>query len=152
LKRYDGSPLETVGVVKLECSFKEKTKLLKFHVVPVDRHPLLSAEACEDFGLLNVDAVHSVVRNSGEGSWSQNDICKEYKDVFTGLGRLPGKFKLQIDPKATPVKHRPRRVAIALKEPLRQKIKELEERKVLKKVTKPTDWISSMVAVKTNKL
>lgn len=51
------------------------------------------------------------------------------------------------------MKHTPRSVAIPLKAELEAHIEELEKMQVLKKVTEPTDWISSEVAVhKGNKL
>ena len=76
------------------------------------------------------------------------DIFTEYKDVFEGLGCLPGEYHLELDPNVTPVKHTPRKVAIPLKAELKAHIEELEKIQVLKKVTEPTDWISSEVVVR----
>ena len=75
-------------------------------------------------------------------------MLKDYSDVFEGLGRLPGKLHLEIDKTIEPVQHTPRKVPIATKEELRQKILSMEKANILKKVDTPTDWISSMVAVK----
>ena len=77
----------------------------------------------------------------------ETDIMTEYADVFTGLGYLPGEYHMEIDDTVKPVQHQPRRVAVALKPELQKKIDELERKGVLAKVTTPTDWISSMVAV-----
>ena len=77
-----------------------------------------------------------------------SDIFKEYKDVFQGLGCLPGEYHLEMDPDAQPVKHTPRRIAIPLKAELKAHIKTLEKMEVLKKVTEPTEWISSQVIVR----
>ena len=68
--------------------------------------------------------------------------------MFEGLGCLPGEYHLEVDPNITPVKHTPRRVAIPLKAELKAHIEELEKMQVLKKVTEPTDWISSEVVVR----
>ena len=76
------------------------------------------------------------------------DIIIKYKDVFEGLGCLPGEYHLEVDPNITLVKHTPRRVAIPLKAELKAHIEELEKMQVLKKVTEPTDWISSEVVVR----
>ena len=56
---------------------------------------------------------------------------------------------LEVDPSCRPVKHTPRRVAIPLKAELKAHIEELEKIQVLKKVTQPTDWISSEVVLRT---
>ena len=81
------------------------------------------------------------------------DIFTEYKDVFEGLGCLPGEYHLELDPNVTHMKHNPRKVAILLKAELKAHIEELEKIQVLKKVTEPTDWISSeVVELKYDKL
>ncbi|XP_077985293.1 uncharacterized protein LOC144439935 [Glandiceps talaboti] len=80
-------------------------------------------------------------------------IIREYKDVFTGQGCLPGEYHIQIDSTVQPVQHAPRRVPVPLKEKLKTKIDEMEKQGIIAKVTEPTDWISSLVAVqKPNKL
>jgi hypothetical protein len=67
--------------------------------------------------------------------------------VFTRLGCLPGEYCIEIDKNVKPVQRQPRRVAVPLKLELKKKIAELEQRKVIAKVTKSTEWINSMVAV-----
>ena len=49
------------------------------------------------------------------------------------------------------MQHNPRRVPIAIQDKVRAKIADLEKKGILKKVTKPTEWISSMVVVTTPK-
>ena len=58
-----------------------------------------------------------------------------------------------MDPNAKPIQENPRRVPIPVKDELKSKIEDLETKDVIVKVTKPTPWISNMVAVrKPNKL
>ena len=68
--------------------------------------------------------------------------------MFSGLGCLPGEYCIEIDKSIKPVQHQPRRVAVPLKSELKKKIEELEQKQVLAKVTKPSNWISSMVAIR----
>ncbi|XP_077997421.1 uncharacterized protein LOC144450650 [Glandiceps talaboti] len=79
---------------------------------------------------------------------TQDKILSDYRDVFQGLGCLPGQYHLQVDQSVKPIKHQPRKVAVALKSELKKKIESLEKQKILTKVPEPTDWISSMVVVK----
>ena len=133
------SPWEHVRYIAF---MKERIMSLIVKWLNVDRKPLLSAKTCEQLGLLTVhvsQTVHSV---------RETDIMTEYADVFTGLGCLPGEYHMEIDDTVKPVQHQPRRVAVALKPELQKKIDELERKGVLAKVTTPTDWISSMVAVR----
>jgi len=46
-----------------------------------------------------------------------------------------------------PVQHVPRRVPVAMKECLKQKLSELTKQGIITKVEEPTSWISNMVAI-----
>ena len=48
---------------------------------------------------------------------------------------------------AEPVVHPPRKVPIALKEKLKQELQRLQDLGIIKKVTEPTPWVSSLVTV-----
>ena len=72
---------------------------------------------------------------------------KEYEDVFTGLSCLPGEYHIEVDTAIKPVQHAPRRVPVPLKSNLKEKIDEMEKQGIIVKETKPTGWISSLVAV-----
>ena len=59
-------------------------------------------------------------------------IISEYSDVFDGgLGFLPGDYHIAIDDTVTPIQHHPRKVAVALKVDLKNKLQELEEKGVI---------------------
>ena len=45
------------------------------------------------------------------------------------------------------MQHAPRRVPVHLRDKVNEKIKEMVDREIIKKIDKPTSWISSMVAV-----
>ena len=80
-------------------------------------------------------------------------LLEEYDDVFDGLGALPGAYKIAIDEQAQPVVHAPRRVPVALRPCIKNKLDELVDRKVIIPVTEPTQWVSSMLAIaKPNKV
>ncbi len=56
---------------------------------------------------------------------TKEDVMREYKDVFTGIGRFPGKpyhIQLQLDPKITPVQHAPRQVPVHLQAAYRDQL------------------------------
>jgi hypothetical protein len=123
---------------------------LNFYIVDTNQTALLSAEACEKLGLLTVNIVNSVnvSQKPRTEPISRSQILDSYKDVFEGLGSLPGEYKIEIDPSVKPVQHQPRRVCQAMKQEIHAKIKDLENRGIIKRVTTPTDWISSMLTVK----
>ena len=84
---------------------------------------------------------------------AQADLLEEYKDVFEGLGDLPGEYHIVTDETVTPVVHPPRRVPVPLRERIKAKLHDMVMRDIITPVTEPTAWVSSMlVVVKPEKL
>ncbi|XP_048579022.1 uncharacterized protein K02A2.6-like [Nematostella vectensis] len=84
---------------------------------------------------------------------TKQHVLHDYKDVFSGLGRLPGTYHIETDPTMKPKQKILRRVPIPVQDELKKKIEDLEEMGVIAKVTTPTPWIRSMVVVRQpNKL
>ena len=133
------------------CSVKNNTEHLDFYIVDTDQTALLSAEACEKLELLTVNIVNSVDTTlvwTNSEPLTRSQMLNTYRDVFEGLGSFPGEYKIEIDSSVKPVQHQPRRVCQTMKQEIHMKLKDLESRGVIKKVTTPTDWISSMLTVK----
>ena len=74
---------------------------------------------------------------------------KQTRQCKAKLGEIKGvQHKIQIDPNATPVVHPPRRVSVALCEPLKEELQRVEKLGVIKKYTEPTAWVHSLVVAK----
>ena len=155
LKMYDGSVMKPLGETCLTAERRGKYHSLKFQVVNTPNKPLLSAESCEMMGLLQFDvdppqSVH-VVESIVKTLLTKETILTAYKDVFEGLGHI-GDSTFMVNETVKPVQHAPRRVPVALREEVKKKLTDLEKRGIIKKVTEPTEWISSMViGAKPNK-
>jgi len=150
LKLFDGSLMKPVGETTLTAERRGKRLDLRFQVVESSNKPLLSAEACEQLGLLKVDidpeeSIH-VLKSSS--NLTRDQILVQYKDVFEGLGHI-GDTTIITDPSVKPVQHSPRRVPVPLRDKVKAKLDDLERKGIVEKVTVPTDWISSMVVVAT---
>jgi len=80
-------------------------------------------------------------------------ILTTYRDVFEGLGHISNSTVLT-DKTVKPVRHTSRCVPVTLREEVKKnQLVDLEKRGITKKVTEPTEWISSMVIVaKPNKI
>lgn len=61
---------------------------------------------------------------------------------------MEGELHHEIDGTATPVINPPRRVPFALKDKLKSELDRLEGLQMIRKVNKPTEWVSSLVVVK----
>lgn len=155
LRFYDGGTKQTLGHVKLWCLHSGKKFPLYFQIIEGKDKPLISAKSCVKMNLIVVNAklvqeAQSMVNQVGL-QLSEENILQDYRDVFTGLGCLEGEHHIEIDKSITPVKHHPRRVPAALKAEVKEKIDQMTKAGILAKVTKPSDWISSMVVIKTPK-
>ena len=104
--------------------------MLEFMLVEQDLPPILGLKSCLELGL--------VQRRESE-----------YADVFEGLGEISGvQRKIKIDPNATPVIQPPRRVPVALREPVKEELQRMETLGVIIKAAEPTAWVHSLVIAK----
>ena len=78
---------------------------------------------------------------------TRQDVLDTYKDVFTGIGTLPGECEIHLRHDAKPVVHPPRKVPIAIRDRLKTQLDEMEKSHVICKVTEPTEWVNSLVTV-----
>ena len=68
--------------------------------------------------------------------------------LFKGLGKLGGKYHIQLKDNAVPYAvNTPRRIALPLMPKAKDKLVELERQGVISKVDQPTDWCAPIVAV-----
>ena len=73
-------------------------------------------------------------------------IMKTFKDVFDGLGDLPGgEYHLKLKPNAVPVQHAPRQVPEKKKAAYRAELERLQQEGVIVKEDGHTEWINSIV-------
>ena len=158
LRLYDNTIVKPVGRVKLRCTSNDLTKKVYFEVVKEAPVSLLSGRACEALQLIQfneqfVCSIEKVPQSPAAPALTKENLVTEYKDVFDGLGKLPGQYHIDIDTNVKAVQNNPRRVPIPIKTELKEKLDDYEKLNVIAKVNTPTPWISNMVAVrKPNKL
>ena len=150
LRSYSGHQIPIHGCTTLLCEHKDKTYPMKFYIAEGDVLSVLSAQACKDLNL--VQRVNSVI-DSSVITDARPDILLEYPDLFQGLGCLPGKHTIRIDPTVVPVVHPPRKVPVALKGRIKDELERMVKAGVVARQIEPTAWVSSMVTVvKPNKI
>jgi transposase InsO family protein len=130
LKSYTNHPLKVAGKVVLPTTYKDKVEDIEYQVVHVNQCTLLSGDACSQLGMIE-----------------RINIVDKYPELGKTTGTLPGTYKFVIDPSVPPVVHAPRRQPRALVDKIVKKLKEMESEGHITKVTEPTDWVNSMVAV-----
>ena len=145
-----GERKQVAGKINLPVWNKDRKKTLTFNVVNGDYQPILSLNTSITLGIVTLadcDVLSLTI------SPESNTILEEYKDVFEGLGELPGEYKIITDERIKPKVHPPRRVPVAVRPQIKEKLDELVQRNVITPVTEPAEWVSSMLAViKPNKI
>ena len=150
LTSYSGDKLSNMGQITLKLKINGKEEYIRFQVVQNGACSLLNGEAAETLGLMKIKEKFLI--NTVCSELTEEDVLKNYKDVFEGLGDL-GEYHIEVNPSVKPRQDPPRTVPVALKKELKEKLKQMEKQGVIQKITEPTDWINSMVAVrKPNKL
>ena len=144
LVMWNGTKVTPVGSCTLPVvnpKTNEKYKV-RFLVVKEDLTPLLGLNATQKMKLLTVHKKNfiNVVENAND------DLTANYADVFDkGLGTLPGKVRLQVDPDCKPVILPARKVPVSVREKFKEELQRLERLKVIAPVDEPTEWVSQIV-------
>lgn len=103
---YTGDQLSVRGKVNLVCAYKNRSVNTDFYVVESTAPPLLSLKTSLDLGLIQL--THSIDRT--ENDLDKAAVFKQYKDLFDGIGQLPGTCSLHLKENAVPVVCPPRKV------------------------------------------
>ena len=117
-------------------------------VADQDHKPLLGFETIQMLKLMTVNTDNVLTVNNQPKILTEAEVTTVYKDVFAGEGRFEEKLHLEVNKEVPPTKLPVRKVPIALKKPIKEELDRLVRLDALAKVDVPTDWISSMVAVK----
>ena len=79
---------------------------------------------------------------------SIEQLDKIIPENFTGTGKLPGQYNIEVDPNVKPKIHPPRKVPVALKEKIKKELDRLESQDIIAPIKdEATPWVSSMVVV-----
>ena len=92
LKLYDNSILQPLGAVTLWCEANSIKKKVHFQVMDNNSPSLLSGWASSAFQLItsNVECIRHLDEVK---SLTKEGVLDNCKDVFSGLGRLPGRMQ-----------------------------------------------------------
>ena len=79
---------------------------------------------------------------------TKEQVVEMFPNVFDeGIGHFEGEYHIRLNESVKPVRHPPRRVQVACRAKIRENKEELQKSGVIVPVSKPTPWISSMIAV-----
>ena len=146
LTSYTGDLLHVRETIKLECRQKDKVIETQFHVAENSAPPLIGLQSSLDLGLLSL--TYSVESSPSCTSMSNESVQRDFTDLFSGIGVLPGESKLYLKENAVPVVNPLRRIPESLKTKVKDELDRMEKDSIIVPVTEPTDWVNSIVVVK----
>lgn len=140
---YNGNVIPQLGTHVLRCSHRERQTEADFFVVETQGPAILGLKLCLDLGLV---VMNCSVRENLDCPITDRDHLKTlYPDRFEGIGKFNGDYHIVIDRDVAPVVHPARRCPIGIKDDIKAELDEMEKLDVIERVTKPTDWVSSLV-------
>lgn len=84
----------------------------------------------------------------GQQPLTKEFILETYSDVFSGVGLLPGEIHLEIDDSVPPVQMPPRRLAVPIRDIVKQELETMCRNGIIEPVTEPSAWISALLVVR----
>ena len=146
LTSYSGDTINCLGTMSVRC--KSQTSLwdeATFYVVEVDGPVILGLPTCEALGLVTINCARFKVDQVVRSVSTVDDLKCQYPEQFDVIGRFKEPAKILLKPDAEPHVDRPCKANINLLPKIKAGLQEMEETGVIRKITKHTDWCSSLV-------
>uniref|UniRef100_A0A8D8QC11 Uncharacterized protein K02A2.6 n=1 Tax=Cacopsylla melanoneura TaxID=428564 RepID=A0A8D8QC11_9HEMI len=145
LTNYGGSEIPIIGQCVLDCKINNRSMLTRFFVCDSDQPTILGLRSCENFEIIKKVCVVKENNFSRFGEYSS--LMTQFSDLFTGLGCLPGESHITLKENAQPHVDPPRKVPFKLMTRYKKELENMCANEVIEKVTKPTQWVNSVVLV-----
>jgi len=140
LVAYNGTPIKCYGSINIPCQYKESDWYnTTFYIVDVKGPAVLGLPSLEQLKLVTL---HCEIKKRQINTIEE--LIQEYPDRFDKIGSMPGSVKLTVNEKVPPHIDAPRKTPIAIADTIKQELDHMVKDNIIKKVTKPTDWVSSL--------
>ncbi len=138
-----GKPVMPYGCITLNVRCNGRQYSIECQILDNEVPNLLSANDS-----IRMKLVQRVNMNTN------GNIINMYKDVFSGVGKIPGKYALHIDKNQNPVALNARPIPAALREATKEKLDELVRLDIISKIPvgEPTPWCSALHVVPKKKV
>ena len=144
LTAYNGERIVQYGTMLLPCTHRDAKCDAEFYVADTPGPAIMGLPSCRALQLVTM---HCEISSNEHDSaiTTKEDLRKIYPDRFKGIGNFDGQFHITTDLNVTPVVHAPRRCSIHMRDEIKSELENMESLGVIKRVTQPTDWVSSIV-------
>ena len=143
LTAYNGTDIPCYGKIKFPCRYMGDFHDTEFFIVDVDGPAIIGLPSCES---LRIVTLHCSIAKSPSITkiTCVQDLMSTNPEQFDRIGEIPGPVKLVVDPSVPPHIDAPRKTPIALKDAIKEELDSMVSQGVIRKVTEPTDWVSSL--------
>ena len=146
---YNGTPIKCFGNIKILCQYnKSDWHVSTFHIVDVQGQAVLGLPSLEQLKLITL---HCTVKKEDAFQTpaatqinATINLMQMYPDQFDKIGSMPSAIRLSVNKNIHPHIDAPRKTPIALKDFIKQELDNMVKNKIIRKVTEPTDWVSSL--------
>lgn len=148
----DNNRIHVYGICTIKCYLVNgKSENIEFYIIKSNCIPILGLKTCIKLRLITRNSINKVCILVSE---SIDNIIESHKDTFTGIGCFSKPYTIKLQDSALPRADPPRRVPIALRDPLQKELQNMVKQDIIEKVEEPAEWVNSMVITKrkNNKL
>ncbi|XP_044179125.1 uncharacterized protein K02A2.6-like [Acropora millepora] len=147
LSMYSGTTVKPIGHCKVKMTNPKNGRryLVNFEVLPNSSTPILGSKAIQQMKLIKVLQENIGSVQAELAVVTKESLLEQYLQVFEGIGCMPGNYHLTIDSSVKPVVHPPRKIHLSIKGKVESELQRLTELEIIEPVSKPTQWVSSMV-------
>ena len=149
---YNRQPVRVVGHQQLDVFYNGSSFQINCVVAEEVDVPVLGLPSCKALNVVKlVDSLQTRTVKSGTVPHQESSVSPlldKYDLVFKGIGKLPMEHRIQIQQSAVPVVRPARRIPFKLRDPVLNKLTEMEQLGLIVKVSDPTDWVSPMVVAR----
>ena len=149
LLAYNDTIIPHYAIIKILCKHDRNLTDITFYIVYTNSPAILGLPSSTAMKLVILNC--SLRQREHLPLRDKKDLQQRFPDRFKGIGRFPGEFHITLKEDAQPVVHAPRKLPIHLQNELKEELDRMQELGVIKRVTEPTDWVSSLaVSRKSN--
>lgn len=153
LEAYGGARLKPCGKVQLQCSRLDKNLiLLEFLIVDLNVKPIIGLPACYTLGYIKRSESLEVDETKFNREFNKEKFISENRDIFEGVGLFSEILEIQLKKNSIPIAKPARRVPLAIRDRLKEKLDKLEMQKIIAKINRANEWVNNLVIIeKPNK-
>ena len=144
---YTKHPIRVYGEVTIKVMFNRRFYNFPFQIVDnSSNYAIIGLHSAKELNLLNMIENIDNIEKSDENPLP-DIVFSNYPSLFTGLGCIPGQYRIKLKSDAKPVIRGCTKIPYAKRGKVKQAIDIAIEQKVIVKQNEPTEWVNSLSVV-----